>query len=66
MAQGAMERRLASVVIDEVVTGTQAVSLLYEMRRGERPIEDNSEIVLELGISEGTTVAAPATLPRIA
>jgi len=28
------------------------------MRRGERPLDDNEEIVLELGLSDGETLAA--------
>jgi GntR family transcriptional regulator, arabinose operon transcriptional repressor len=57
---GALTRRLTSVVIDEIDTGRQAVKLLHEMRSGERSIEDNTEIVLKLEISEGETLAAPA------
>jgi GntR family transcriptional regulator, arabinose operon transcriptional repressor len=56
---GAFLRRLTSVVVDEVATGRLAVSLLHEMRDGKRPIDDNTEIVLELDISEGETLAAP-------
>jgi GntR family transcriptional regulator, arabinose operon transcriptional repressor len=58
---GAIVKQLTSVVLDEIATGAQAISLLYEMRNGQRPIDDNTEIVLELGISEGETLAAPAT-----
>jgi DNA-binding LacI/PurR family transcriptional regulator len=57
---GALTRRVTSVVIDEIETGRQAVKLLHEMRGGERSIEDNTEIVLKLGISEGETLAEPA------
>jgi GntR family transcriptional regulator, arabinose operon transcriptional repressor len=58
--EGALMRRLTSVVVDEIATGQQTVALLHEMRRGERPIDDNTEIVMELGISEGETLAAPS------
>lgn len=58
--EGAITRRLTSVVVDEIATGRQAVALLHEMRRGERPIDDNEEFVLELGLSKGETVARPA------
>lgn len=59
--EGAITRRLTSVVVDEIATGRQAVSLLHEMRSGQRPIDDNTEIVMELSLSEGETLAAPAT-----
>lgn len=55
--EGAVTRRLTSVVIDQVATGQLAASLLHEMRRGERPIDDNQEILLELGLSDGQTLA---------
>jgi GntR family transcriptional regulator, arabinose operon transcriptional repressor len=56
---GAFLRRLTSVVVDEIATGRQAVSLLHEMRCGDRPIDDNTEMVMELRLSEGETLAAP-------
>jgi DNA-binding LacI/PurR family transcriptional regulator len=59
---GALTRRLTSVVIDEIDTGRQAVGLLNEMRCGDRPIEDNTEIVLKLAVSPGETLAAPASV----
>jgi hypothetical protein len=31
------------------------------MRRGDRAIDDNTEIVLELGLSDGETLATPAS-----
>ena len=37
MAGRRITRRLTSVVVDEIATGQQAVSLLHEMRRGKRP-----------------------------
>lgn len=55
---GAITRRLTSVVIDEIDVGRQAVTLLHEMRRGDRPLDDNTEIPLKPGLSEGKTVAA--------
>ena len=58
--EGALAKRLVSVVLDEIATGQKAVSLLHEMRRGERPINDDEEIVAELSLSEGETLAAPA------
>jgi GntR family transcriptional regulator, arabinose operon transcriptional repressor len=58
--QGAIIRRLTSVVIDEVATGRKAVELLHEMRCGERAIDDDEEFVLRLDLYEGETLAAPA------
>lgn len=59
--EGALAQRIASVVVDEVATGRQAVSLLHEMRIGKRPIDDDTEIVLRPGLSEGQTVATVAS-----
>jgi GntR family transcriptional regulator, arabinose operon transcriptional repressor len=61
LREGALTRRLTSVVVDEVATGKKAVSLLHEMRRGERDIEDNEEFVMEVGLSDGQTLAPPPT-----
>lgn len=58
--EGVLAQRLTSVVIDEVTTGRKAISLLHEMRLGDRPIDDNEEIVLHPDLSEGQTVAKPA------
>ena len=57
--EGALTRRLNSVVVDELETGRQAVSLLSEMRRGLRPLDDSSEFVMELSLSDGETLACP-------
>jgi DNA-binding LacI/PurR family transcriptional regulator len=64
--EGAFTRRLTSIVIDEIETGKQAVQLLHEMRRGDRSIDDNTEIVLKLDISHGETVAMAADKKRVA
>jgi DNA-binding LacI/PurR family transcriptional regulator len=61
---GSLMRRLTSVVVDEIATGQNAVSMLHEMRNGSRAIDDNTEILLELGLSEGGTLAAPARTMR--
>ena len=58
--EGVLAKRLTSVVIDEIATGRQAVTLLHEMRRGDRAIDDKEEFVLELGLSEGETLAVPS------
>lgn len=57
--EGVLSQRLTSVVIDEEATGQKAISLLHEMRLGDRPIDDNQEIVLKLDLSQGQTLAAP-------
>jgi GntR family transcriptional regulator, arabinose operon transcriptional repressor len=62
---GAIARRLASVVIDEAATGQKAVSLLHEMRSGQRPIDNNEEFVLHLDLYRGETLAAPAQAKAI-
>lgn len=53
---GALMRRLSSIVIDAAAVGQQVVSLLHEMRCGSRPADDSTEIVLELGFHEGETL----------
>jgi GntR family transcriptional regulator, arabinose operon transcriptional repressor len=60
--EGALARRLTSVVLDEIETGRQAVALLHEIRRGDRAIDDNEEVVLQLTLSEGETLTAPAKI----
>lgn len=62
--EGAMMRRLTSVVVDEVATGRRAVSLLHEMRQGQRPIDDNEEFVLEVELYQGETLATPSPIVR--
>ena len=62
--EGAITRRLTSVVIDEIAAGRQAVSLLQEMRRGKRPIDDNEEFVLPLDLYEGETLAMSSARVR--
>jgi GntR family transcriptional regulator, arabinose operon transcriptional repressor len=54
--QGALTRQLTSITIDEEQLGRDAVELLAEMRRGERPIESNETRWIRLGISEGSTL----------
>ena len=62
LREGALTRRLTSVVVDEIATGKKAVSLLHEMRCGERNINDNEEFVMELALSEGQTLGTPANV----
>jgi GntR family transcriptional regulator, arabinose operon transcriptional repressor len=56
---GVLTQRLTSIVVDESATGQKAATLLHEMRRGERPIEDDTEIVMPLKLSDGQTLGAP-------
>lgn len=58
--EGALLRRLTSVVVDEEWLGKTAVDLLDEMRRGVRSIDDTTDIVLPLALSDGETLG-PAT-----
>ena len=58
---GIVTQRLVSVVIDEGAVGQRAVSLLHEMRQGDRSIDENAEFVLELSLSEGETLAKAAS-----
>jgi GntR family transcriptional regulator, arabinose operon transcriptional repressor len=47
---------LTSVVVDEERLGKTAVDLLDEMRRGVRPIDDTTDIVLPVTLSDGETL----------
>ncbi len=55
--EGAIMKRLTSIVLDEIATGNRAVALLHEMRSGLRPIEDNTEITLDLTVYQGKTLS---------
>jgi GntR family transcriptional regulator, arabinose operon transcriptional repressor len=57
--EGAITRRLCSVVVDETATGRKAVELLDEMRSGQRPIDDGTEFAMEVSLSRGETLAPP-------
>lgn len=54
--EGAVIRRLSSIVIDEVAAGRKAVELLHEMRCGTRPIIDGEEFVLQPELYRGETL----------
>ena len=65
--EGAIMRRLVSVALDEEQLGRHAVMLLNEMRHGDRPLNDMSEIVMPLSFSDGETLArVPASIKPIA
>ena len=57
---GAILQRLTSVVVDEERLGGTAADLLDEMRRGVRPIDDVTDIVLPLALSGGETLGPAA------
>lgn len=62
---GAIVQRLTSVAVDEEELGRQAVTLLDEMRRHERPLNDMAEIIMPLTLTEGMTLgAAPLEIVR--
>lgn len=59
--EGALTRRLVSVTVDEEDLGRRAAQLLHEMRMRERPLDDGTEILLPLSLSDGETLGpAPA------
>ena len=55
---GALNRLLTSVVVDEDEVGRRAVTLLEEIRHGTRPMEDAARIELPLSLSKGQTLGA--------
>lgn len=54
---GGLSRYLASVTIDELALGEQAVELLTRMRRDELPIDSHESRELSLAFSAGSTLA---------
>jgi DNA-binding LacI/PurR family transcriptional regulator len=50
------------VAVDEEELGRKAVKLLDEMRQRERPLDDVTEILMPLSLTEGETLgSAPRT-----
>lgn len=63
--EGAIARRLTSVAVDEEELGRQAATLLEEMRRRTRPLDDATEVVLPLSLTAGETLGpAPNAKPQ--
>jgi GntR family transcriptional regulator, arabinose operon transcriptional repressor len=56
--EGAITRRLTSVAVDEEELGRKTVTLLDELRRRERPLDDVTEILMPLSLTEGETLGA--------
>ena len=54
--EGALIRRLTAVTVDEEELGRNAVRLLDQMRRGEKPLNDATEIIMPLRWAEGETL----------
>jgi len=57
--EGAIIRRLTAITIDEAEEARRAVQLLVEMSDGRRPICNEEDIHLSLGVSQGMTLTAP-------
>ena len=55
--EGPLARRLVSVTVDEEELARKAVNLLHEMRRKERSLDDVTEVLLPLELSQGETLA---------
>jgi DNA-binding LacI/PurR family transcriptional regulator len=54
--EGALTRRLTSVTVDEEELGRNAVKLLDQMRRREKPLNDATEIIMPLSWANGETL----------
>jgi GntR family transcriptional regulator of arabinose operon len=54
--EGALTRRLTAVTVDEEELGRNAVKLLDQMRRREKPLNDATEIIMPLSWAEGETL----------
>ena len=56
--QGAIDRLLTAVTVDEIQIGREAAELLHRMRRGELPLETDMVRVMPVSLSDGQTLAA--------
>jgi GntR family transcriptional regulator, arabinose operon transcriptional repressor len=54
--EGALARLLTSVAVDEEELGRKAVKLLEEMRWRRKPLDDMTEILMPLSLSDGQTL----------
>jgi DNA-binding LacI/PurR family transcriptional regulator len=54
--EGAVQRHITAITVDEADTARQAVSLLVEMKTGQRPLRDQSTMPMPLGLSKGQTL----------
>ncbi len=53
---GAVLHRLSAVVVDEYALGQRAGQLLYEMRTGQRSLDDRETVLFPLSLYAGTTL----------
>jgi GntR family transcriptional regulator, arabinose operon transcriptional repressor len=53
---GAITKRLTSIVIDEEDIGRRAAKILKEMSDGQRPLYDTEKIVVSVGVAAGQTL----------
>src|SRR6185503_17021941 len=54
--EGAIQRRLTAITVDEGDTARQAVELLVDMQSGKRPLASQEVIQMPLGVSKGQTL----------
>ncbi len=54
---GVIKKKLCLIAIDEYEMGVKVVEILYEMREGKRPIDDNEKILMPLHLEERQTLA---------
>lgn len=57
--ESAILKRITAVTIDEAELGSRAAQFLYEMRNGERRLDDNEKVTMPLVLYTGQTVASP-------
>lgn len=58
-------QRISCVAVDEHGIGVKAAELLYEMRSGKRPLDDNQQCMFPVSMLSGETVGpAPRDLDR--
>lgn len=62
---GALARRLAAVTVDEEELGRNAVQLLDEMRRHEKPLNDKTEIIMPLSWASGETLGPVSVKQKV-
>jgi DNA-binding LacI/PurR family transcriptional regulator len=52
----ALANRITCLAVDEPAIGATAVRLLHEMRTGQRPLDDNEQIVFPISVCPGETL----------
>ncbi len=56
---GTIREGLAAVAVDEVEVGRLAAEILSELASGQRPADDNQEIIMPLTVLRGKSLASP-------